>query len=125
MQAIVVIPTYNEKENIESIVRKVMQLPIPFHLLIVDDSSPDGTADIVKSIQNEYPDRLFIESRKGEIIHYWNLINENQSQRFQKEIRVALLGNSSSAGWQKAAISQLQSSCNYLIAHRGYQEWKI
>jgi len=67
MQAIVVIPTYNEKENIEAIIHKVMGLPVLFHLLIVDDSSPDGTADIVKSLQIQYPERLFIESRKGKL----------------------------------------------------------
>ncbi|MBY0424507.1 MAG: polyprenol monophosphomannose synthase [Cytophagales bacterium] len=67
MQAIVVIPTYNEKENIEAIIHKVMHLPVSFHLLIVDDSSPDGTADIVKNLQLQYPDRLFIESRKGKL----------------------------------------------------------
>ena len=71
------------------------------------------------------PSSSFIESRKSEIINYWDLINENQMQRFQKEIRVALLGNSSSIGWQNAAIKQLQSKCNYLISNRGYEEWKI
>lgn len=75
--------------------------------------------------RDKIPSSAFIESRKEEIIHYWDLINENQSQRFQKEIRVALLGNNSSADWQKAAIKQLQSSCNYLISNRGYEEWKI
>ncbi len=52
--AIVVIPTYNEKENIEKIIRKVFDLPKPFDILIVDDNSPDGTAEIVKSLQKEY-----------------------------------------------------------------------
>lgn len=75
--------------------------------------------------RDKIPSSAFIESRKKEIIHYWDLINENQSPRFQKEIRVALLGNSSNSGWQTAAIKQLQSSCNYLIAYRGYAEWKI
>jgi len=75
--------------------------------------------------RDKIPSSAFVESRKAEIIHYWNLINENQSQRFQKEIKVALLGNSSSADWQKAAIKQLKNSCNYLIANRGFQEWKI
>lgn len=75
--------------------------------------------------RDKIPSSAFIESRKAEIIHYWDLINEFQSQRFQKEIRVALLGNSSNANWQQAAIKQLQSSCDYLITNRGYQEWKI
>jgi dolichol-phosphate mannosyltransferase len=63
--SLVIIPTYNEKENIEKMVRKVFSLSVPFHLLIVDDGSPDGTAGIVKNIQKEFSDRLFIEERKG------------------------------------------------------------
>lgn len=63
--SLVIIPTYNEKENIEKMVRKVMSLPVPFHLLIVDDGSPDGTAAIVKGLQNEFAGKLFIEERKG------------------------------------------------------------
>jgi dolichol-phosphate mannosyltransferase len=62
---VVIIPTYNEKENIEKIVRKVFSLPGVFHLLIVDDGSPDGTAGIVKTLQNEFPQKLFIEERSG------------------------------------------------------------
>lgn len=64
-QYLVIIPTYNEKENVELMVRKVFSLPKPFHLLIVDDGSPDGTADIVKSLQLEFPDRLHIAQRAG------------------------------------------------------------
>jgi len=75
--------------------------------------------------RDKIPSSAFIESRKAEIIHYWDLINEYQSQRFQKEIRVALLGNNLNSDWQHAAIKQLKSSCDYLIANRGYQEWKI
>lgn len=63
--SLVIIPTYNEKENIEKMVRKVFALSIPFHLLIVDDGSPDGTSDIVKNLQKEFSDKLFIEERKG------------------------------------------------------------
>jgi dolichol-phosphate mannosyltransferase len=65
--SIVIIPTYNEKENIERMIRKVFSLTFPFHLLIVDDSSPDGTADIVKRLMLEFPDKLFIEERKGKL----------------------------------------------------------
>ena len=65
--SLVIIPTYNERENIEAIVRKVMSLPHPFDLLIVDDSSPDGTADIVLQLQLEFPERLHLESRKGKL----------------------------------------------------------
>jgi dolichol-phosphate mannosyltransferase len=63
--SIVIIPTYNEKENIERMIRKVFSLSHDFHLLIIDDGSPDGTQVIVKSLQKEYPDRLFIEERAG------------------------------------------------------------
>ena len=65
--SLVIIPTYNEKENAEKIIRKVFSLPHFFHLLIVDDGSPDGTALIVKELQKEFPDRLFIEERKGKL----------------------------------------------------------
>lgn len=65
MDKLVIIPTYNEKENIEKIVRKVFSLPGNFHLLIVDDGSPDGTADIVKKLQREYGEQLHIMERKG------------------------------------------------------------
>lgn len=63
--SLVIIPTYNEKENIEKIIRKVFSLIQPFHVLIIDDGSPDGTADIVKSLQEEYQGHLFIEERSG------------------------------------------------------------
>jgi dolichol-phosphate mannosyltransferase len=63
--SLVIIPTYNEKGNIENIARKVMSLPGNFHLLIIDDSSPDGTADIVKNLMKEFPDKLFIVERTG------------------------------------------------------------
>lgn len=65
--SLVIIPTYNEKENIEKMIRKVFSLPVHFHVLIVDDGSPDGTADIVKKLQNEFSDKLFIEERKGKL----------------------------------------------------------
>ena len=64
---LVIIPTYNEKENIENIIRAVFALPEEFHLLVIDDGSPDGTAAIVKKLQNEFPERLFIVERKGKL----------------------------------------------------------
>lgn len=64
---IVIIPTYNEKENIEAIIRKVFSLPIEFHVLVVEDNSPDGTASIVKGLMGEFADKLFIEERKGKL----------------------------------------------------------
>lgn len=65
--SLVIIPTYNEKENIEEIVEAVMHQPTPFDLLIVDDASPDGTADIVRSLQNKYEGRLHLEERAGKL----------------------------------------------------------
>ncbi len=62
---IVIIPTYNEKENIEKIIRKVFSLPKQFDLLIIDDGSPDGTAAIVKGLQSAFPERLHIVERSG------------------------------------------------------------
>lgn len=64
---LVIIPTYNEKENIEKIIRTVFRLEIPFDILVVEDNSPDGTALIVKRLMTEFPDRLFIEERKGKL----------------------------------------------------------
>lgn len=64
---IVIIPTYNEKENIEKIIRKVRSLDGNFHILIVDDGSPDGTGVIVKRLQKEFPDSLFIIERSGKL----------------------------------------------------------
>lgn len=65
--SIVIIPTYNERENIEAIIRAVFSLEKFFHILIIDDNSPDGTAGIVKSLQQEFPDRLFIIERTGKL----------------------------------------------------------
>ena len=64
---IVIIPTYNEKENIERIIRKVFSLDGGYEILIIDDSSPDGTAAIVKSLQKEFPDRLNSIERAGKL----------------------------------------------------------
>ena len=65
--SIVIIPTYNERENIENIIRAIFGLEKVFHILIIDDGSPDGTAAIVKSLQTEFPDQLFILERKGKL----------------------------------------------------------
>lgn len=65
--SLVIIPTFNEKENVERMIRKVFSLTPAFHLLIVDDGSPDGTAAIVKGLIAEFPGRLFIEERKGKL----------------------------------------------------------
>ena len=65
MKKIVIIPTFNEIENIEKIIRKVFSLQDEFHILIIDDGSPDGTAQKVKQIQTEFLDRLFLLERSG------------------------------------------------------------
>ena len=84
IDSLVIIPTYNEKENIEKIIRKVFSLSKEFNILIVEDNSPDGTADIVKGLMNEFPNRLFIEERKGKLglgtayIHGFNWAIQNK-----------------------------------------------
>jgi dolichol-phosphate mannosyltransferase len=65
VEKIVIIPTYNEKENVSAIVEAVFDLNEGFHILIIDDSSPDGTAQIVSGLQQKFPGRLFMEERKG------------------------------------------------------------
>ena len=65
--SIVIIPTYNERENIENIIRAVFALEKVFHILIIEDGSPDGTANIVKILQQEFPERLFMIERKGKL----------------------------------------------------------
>ena len=64
---VVIIPTYNEKENIGNICKEVFALPKKFHVLVIDDGSPDGTASIVKDLQKEYADRLFLVERAGKL----------------------------------------------------------
>ena len=65
--SIVIIPTYNEKENIENIIRAVFSLEKTFHILVIEDGSPYGTATIVKVLQKEFPDRLFMIERTGKL----------------------------------------------------------
>lgn len=67
MEKIVIIPTYNEKENISSIITAVFALQQEYHVLVIDDGSPDGTAEIVRSLMAIYPDRLFLQERKGKL----------------------------------------------------------
>lgn len=64
---LVIIPTYNEKENVEKIIRKVLSVEGDFHVLIIDDNSPDGTASIVEKMLPELSDRLFLEKRSGKL----------------------------------------------------------
>ena len=65
MEKLVIIPTYNEKENIPAILQAIFSLNKGYHILVVDDNSPDGTGDLVKDLTAIYPDRLFIEERMG------------------------------------------------------------
>ena len=65
--SLVVIPTYNERENIENVVRRIFSLPHSFHILVVDDNSPDGTAAIIRDLQSQFPDQLFLETREGKL----------------------------------------------------------
>jgi len=67
LEKLVIIPTYNEKENVENIIAAVIGLQKNYHVLIIDDGSPDGTADIVKSLFSRYPQQLFLEERKGKL----------------------------------------------------------
>ena len=65
--SLIIIPTYNEKENIEKIIRKIFSLEKSFHILIIDDGSPDGTSEIVKNLQHEFNGKLHIEERTGKL----------------------------------------------------------
>ena len=67
MEKIVIIPTYNERDNIVNIVRAVFSLNTGFHILVIDDGSPDGTAELVKELQLQFSDSLFLEERKGKL----------------------------------------------------------
>jgi dolichol-phosphate mannosyltransferase len=67
LEKIVIIPTYNEKENIANILNAIFSLNQGYHVLIIDDGSPDGTADIVRDLQQEYSDQLFLEVRGGKL----------------------------------------------------------
>ena len=67
MEKLIVIPTYNEKENISNILHAVFNLNEGFHVVVIDDGSPDGTAQIVKDLQQKFPGQLFIEERRGKL----------------------------------------------------------
>jgi dolichol-phosphate mannosyltransferase len=67
LEKLVIIPTYNEKENITNILEAIFSLQEDFHILVIDDSSPDGTAEIVKKLAQKFPGQLFLEERKGKL----------------------------------------------------------
>lgn len=75
--------------------------------------------------RDKIPSPIIIERQKNLILDYWGIIYEYQTQRFQKEIQVALLGHNSFDSWKSSGISKLQDSCTYLIENRGFEEWKI
>lgn len=91
MEKIVIIPTYNEKENISRIIETVFALNQGYHILVVDDGSPDGTADIVKALMLQFPGQLFIEERKGKLglgtayIHGFKWSLERRDAKRQRE----------------------------------------
>jgi dolichol-phosphate mannosyltransferase len=67
LEKVVIIPTYNEKENVARIIGAIFNLQQDFHVLVIDDNSPDGTAQIVRELQTVYPSRLFLEEREGKL----------------------------------------------------------
>lgn len=67
MEKLVIIPTFNEKENIEKIIDAVVELQLGYHILVIDDNSPDGTADIIQGLISKYPGQLFLEKRIGKL----------------------------------------------------------
>jgi len=80
-------------------------------------------AKINNNKRDKIPSPDLIEKQKDLILTYWDLINTKLAHRFQKEVQVALLGNNPFTNWQALAVKQLQSSCDYLITSRGYEEW--
>lgn len=75
--------------------------------------------------RDKIPAPELIEKQEDKIIYYWDLISEKQKARFEKELKIALIGDESFENWKKVAISRLKETCNYLITNRGYEEWKI
>jgi hypothetical protein len=71
------------------------------------------------------PAAELIAGQHDRILEYWEMLHENQQQRFQKEMQVALLGNHKFDTWKDQGISQLQNSCNYLIETRGFEAWEV
>ena len=94
---LVIIPTFNEKENIENIIRKVFSLQKNFHILIIDDGSPDGTADIVKKLITEFKETLFIEERSGKLglgtayLHGFKWALKKSTNTFLKWMQIFLI----------------------------------
>jgi len=81
--------------------------------------------DLNNQKRDKIPSSALVESRRELICHYWNLINHNRPQRFQKELQISLLGLAQSNDWHEIAINQLKKSCDYLISTRGFEMWSI
>jgi hypothetical protein len=75
--------------------------------------------------RDKIPTPRLIESQKGVILHYWELLDENYHSRFQKEIKISLLGNEDVKRWKQIAIHQMKESCNFLIEKRGFDPWEL
>jgi hypothetical protein len=80
---------------------------------------------INNSKRDKIPTPELIERQKGVILHYWELLDQTHHSRFQKEIKISLLGNESGANWKELAISQLKESCHFLIEKRGFDPWPL
>lgn len=82
-----------------------------------------------KTINNKKRDKIptpeTIDKHRKEILFYWEMLNKAEPHKFQKEIRVSLVGSKSTSGWQESCINQLQNSCEYLISERGFEPWII
>jgi dolichol-phosphate mannosyltransferase len=125
-KALVIIPTYNEKENIEKMIRSIFSLPGSYHMLIVDDGSPDGTAEIVKTLQNAFPDKLFLLQRAGKqglgtayitgfkwaIINQYDFIFEMDADFSHSPVDLPLLHNACLNGADLAIGSRYKSGVN-------------
>jgi len=86
---------------------------------------PSSSSINRNSKKDKIPPPILIEKQKDLILDYWDVIYKEQSNRFKKEIQIALLGNHPFSVWKEKGIEQLQQSCNYLIENRGFEEWKI
>ena len=81
------------------------------------------------TINNKKKDKIptpdTLEKHKKEMFYYWEMLNKVEPAKFQKEIRISLVGNNSKSTWQEDAMDQLQKSCEYLISERGFEAWTI
>jgi hypothetical protein len=114
-------------ENIISMVEMNIDHVIPFSIWKNNDlwNLLPATRKVNNQKLDKIPSSKIIESRKQQILEYWELIYSNQHGRFEKEIQVALLGNHSIDTWRTIGIEQLKRRCNFLIENRGFEEWKI